>query len=137
MPCRSDYMEPNAREIESKRVCQLLKYLFAAANIPATAQVIGRVEQGAKEFYGNPDSLDADTDLLCQLLRTLPDDTAATVVYDGRNPEARKLADWWDHHQAADTEREAEEEHRRNNEVLRQQALSKLTPEEIAALRIK
>jgi len=137
MPCRSDYMEPNAREIESKRVCQLLKYLFKAANIPATAQVVERVEQGVREYYGNPTSLDADTDLLCQLLRSLPDDTVAKVVYDGRNPEARKLADWWDNHQAADAKREAEEEHRRNNEALRAQALSKLTPAEIKALRIK
>ena len=68
---------------------------------------------------------------------TLPDDKVEAVVYDGRNPEARKLADWWDHHQTADAEREAEEVHRRNNEVLLAQALSKLTPEEIAALRIK
>jgi len=130
-------MEPNAREVESKRVCQLLKYLFAAAEITVSAFVSERIENGAKEYYGNTTSLDADTELLCQLLRTLPDDKVATVVYDGRNPEARKLADWWDHHQTADAKREVEEEHRRNNEFLRAQALSKLTPAEIEALRIK
>lgn len=136
MGCRSDYMEPTERETESKRVCQLLKYIFVAADIKAPAFVVERVEKGSIAEYGNVSSLDTDTELLCGLLRTLPDDKAATVLYDGRNPEARKLADWWEHHQAADAKREADEEQERQNETLRQQAISKLTPEEIAALGI-
>lgn len=136
MPCQS-YSEPNEREIESKKVCQLLKYLFSAINISIDTDIVKRIEKGANEYYGDRMNLDANTKLLCDLLKKLPDETASKVMYDGRNPEARKLADWWDNHQIADAKREAEE--KRSNEIfrLRAQALSKLTTEEIAALGIK
>lgn len=131
MPCRSDYMEPNAREAESKLVCQLLKYVFKAANIQPTQSVIDRVEVGIKEYYGNPNFLDADTDLLCQLLRTLPEDKANVILYDGRNANARKLAEWWEHHQEADRKREANEAKQR---VVKQHARKPISPADLRKL---
>jgi len=102
MGCRSDYMEPSQREKESKLVCTLLKYLLHSMgqSVPA------RITKAAEETYGEVFHLDQDTDLLCSLCKEMSDEQAAKHLYDGRNAEARRLADWWDHHQEADRKRE-------------------------------
>lgn len=94
MPCRCDYMEPSMREKESHRACHLLT-LFHGGSLPAW------VHEGAKSIYGSRDHADEATAMLCALCEQLDDD----VIYDGRNPNARKLADWWDEHKANDRKR--------------------------------
>lgn len=147
MGCRNDYMNPTEREVESQLVSQLLQYLLKAAaekgslqkqqwvlDANISQQTIERINEGAWSQYGNASSLDADTALLCNLLKNIPEDT---IVYDGHNADARKLADWWEKHQAADAKREAEEAADVDRAKIRATALSKLTPEEIEALEIK
>lgn len=48
--------------------------------------------------------------LLCQLLNGLNDEQTSTIVYNGCNKQARKLADWWERHQKLDKEREEMED---------------------------
>lgn len=131
MGCRSDYQEAGKREIESKRVCELLKYVFTERNQP----VPEAIEKGAANYYGDLPMLDANTSLLCAYIRSVPEDVVDKLLYNGRNPEARKLADWWDEHKLADAKREAEEQNREKIKALQQQALSKLSAEEIEALK--
>lgn len=52
-------------------------------------------------------------------------------------PSARRLADWWDQHQADDLHHEQEDQEKRDTEMFRQQALAKLTMREKMALGIK
>ena len=96
---------PNAREAESKLVCSLLAYI-----LPCLKQAVpNRIKEGADHIYGSVDHLDKDTDTLCSLCRNMTDEQSNKFIYDGRIPNARKLADWWEHHQEADRKCEAQE----------------------------
>lgn len=120
MPCRSDYMEPNAREQESKLVCSLLVYLLPCLKQP----VPKRIKEGADYIYGSVAQMDEDTDTLCSLCRNMTDEQSNKFIYDGRTPNARKLADWWEHHQEADRKREAQEAKQRVNKQHTRKPLS-------------
>jgi hypothetical protein len=91
----------------------------------------------SKKLYSDSNNIFCNTDYvpeLCNLIRSLPEETLDKIMYDGRNPTARKLADWWERHQKADAERIAKEKQEAYEEELRINALSKLSAEEIKAL---
>lgn len=67
MPCRSDYMEPTARENESRKVNKLLAYILPKMGMSVPADIT----YASEYIYGKPDTLDADTDLLCKLCGSL------------------------------------------------------------------
>lgn len=131
MGCRSDYMEATAQEVESKLVCQLLRYTLEALG----AVVPPAVKKGANEYYGDTAALDANTAFLCNTIRGLSSDEQDRILYNGRNAEARKLADWWENHQEVDRKRLADEAREKKNKKLRASAVAKLTPAERKALK--
>lgn len=130
MPCRSDYLAASGQELESKRVCGLIVYLYGRLERDAPAWVI----KAADHYYGNVARLDEATKILCECCRSLNEEETDRFIYDGRNAEARKLADWWDRHQEWDRRRVAEEEESRRRIMLKDRALRKLTTEEREAL---
>lgn len=131
MPCRCDYMEATEREEESRQVCILLKYLLKAMNIPVSKEI----EKGVN-YYGDLENLDKNTDRLCGLCNDLSEAEKDKYIYNGKNKDARRLADWWDEHQLADKKRILREEKQKQRKLLVEQALAKLTPEEQEALKI-
>ena len=117
MACRSDYMEPTAREVELALVIKHLEHL----GVPML-----------KTF-----DVDHLTAYLCRILgEELSPEEMDRLVYNGRDPAARALADWWDRHQSVDADRIAKETEDRKNAELRSSAMSKLTPEERKALKL-
>jgi len=107
MPCRSDYLESTQREKESKRVATLLVYLFTELN--QTAQITKELSDAVDNYYGEESKLDEWTALLCSTLRNLSQKEEDAIVYNARDKKSRKLATWWENHQAWDKKREAEE----------------------------
>ena len=126
MPCRSDYMEPTEREKESKLVADLLLYVYWSIGETHPCSV----SLACQSSYGDVKYLDDHTKDLCSKIKGMSEELLNKVVYDGRNPQARKLADWWDRHQLADAKREAEE-----NQSALSQAMSKLTEKQLEAIR--
>jgi hypothetical protein len=123
-------MAASGIELESKRVCELLVYLNTC---------LGRFSQGwiieaSMNYYGNVNRLDEATALLCNNCRLLSKEEAEKFIYDGRNKDARRLADWWERHQEWDARRVAEEDGSRKKALLRERALKKLTVEEMKVL---
>lgn len=131
MGCRSDYMEATAQEAESKYVCTLLVYVLEAQGKEVPVEIV----KGANEYYGDVQALDANTALLCGTIRGFTKKEQDRILYDGKNPAARKLADWWENHQEVDRQREAEEAKEKKNKKLANKAKAKLTPAELKALR--
>ena len=131
MPCRSDYMEPNGKERLLQETAQLLVYVRMNTN--SGVKVSNKLKSSARDIYCHQDYVPE----LCDAIRSLTEEEQARIVYDGRNPDARRLADWWDKHQEADRKRLEEEYRQRQRDELRKQALAKLTPEEVEALGIK
>ncbi|QGH74961.1 hypothetical protein MAL1_00215 [Bacteriophage DSS3_MAL1] len=104
MPCNSDHMEPTVRERQHREAAQHLVYIYGAMNQPVPAQVAA---DAAHIYGGSAGEINMNT--LCSLLRGMSEEQLSRIVYDGRNPQARKLADWWDEHQREDWKRREEE----------------------------
>ena len=130
MPCNSDYMAASGQELESKRVCGLIVYLYGKIGKPCPSWI----SEAASEYYGNVRRVDEATQILCAALRSLTEEEVGDYVYDGRNKDARKLASWWERHQEWDARRVKEETESRQKIVARERALQKLTTEEMEAL---
>jgi hypothetical protein len=133
MPCKCDYMEPDRHEVESKRACQLLVYALPLVGKPIPEWIAS----AAKNYYGEPERLEEATVMLCTLCGGMDDVQKSAVIYDGRNAESRKLADWWDEHQKADEAREIREKQAAVKAEIRARAIGKLTLEERDALSLK
>lgn len=130
MGCNSDYLDPTASEEESQRAAMLLKYVFESKGMPVPSEV----EKAANDSYGDVGRLNTFVVKLCALLTNMSAAEQDAIIYNGRNPKARQLADWWDEHQAADRQRLAQEAEDKRRAKLRASALAKLTPDELAAL---
>lgn len=132
MGCRSDYLEPDAAEKNSKRVCALLIYVLTALNRATEIKPVMR--HGADNVYGDIGYLNRGVVRLCSLCKNMTQQEQSTIIYDGRNEKARDLADWWEEHQKADAARLAKEAHDNAQTLLANQAKAKLSPAELQAL---
>lgn len=107
MPCRSDYLKANDREIESKRVAGHLFYLFSS--LEQESNITDEIKTDKDHYYGNENKLDEWTALLCGTIRKMTKNQKDKFIYDGKNTKARALANWWKRHQAWDKKRKAQE----------------------------
>jgi hypothetical protein len=130
MTCLGNLLVPSEQQFESRRVCELIVYLFKRISIHPPYWVI----DAANECYGDVRRLDEATKILCEACRSLNEGQVNVFIYDGRNAGARRLADWWDRHQELDRRRVDEEEKSRNKILLRARAIRKLTVEERQAI---
>ncbi len=112
-----------------RKVCRQLVYLNAAIDL----EIGDAVRVLAESTYPNTQYLDHYTDVLCGMCKRLEEENP-DVIYDGKNPSARKLADWWDHHKEWDARRNLAEEVAKQKALLKKSALEKLTAEERRAL---
>jgi len=125
MACRYDEPEPTERE----------------RMLETTATLLLEVNKRLGIISPNPISPTIKlVPQLCATLRKLQKNNPEgfdALVYNARDKFSRKLADWWEVHEAADAKRMVEEKAQAERDKLRKQALEKLTPEERAALGIK
>lgn len=132
MPCNCDYMNPTQKEKDSREVCQYLVYVCEQLNIECEKYV--DIVTASVHIYGNTDLLLFATQKLCELCSNMTEKQKDSIIYDGKNAGARKLADWWDEHQAADAARLKKEAKEKLKKATAKKALSKLTKEEKDAL---
>ena len=109
MGCRSDYLEPSARETESARVREFLKEI--------TLQPFDHDHPTPP--YGSPATLDQDTDSLCCWCK-ISDVTKASL----------ELQLWWKKHQEADRRRAEADEASAKAQRKRAAVLAGLTPDQ-------
>jgi len=131
MPCDSEYLAPNGAEQDSVEAATHIRYIEELLGNPVEAWII----EASEHCYGNRARLNELVVTLCTLCRKMSDREEQDIIYDGRSPQARKLADWWEKHQAADAAREREEAKATETQELAESARAKLTPEEIEALK--
>lgn len=131
MGCRSDHMEPRAREAESKRVATFLVFIAEQTNQTLPAWVF----KAAREYYGDEVRCDKLTDLLCTTIREMGTPVREAVVYNAHDAQARELAAWWEHHQQVDAERERKEAKEAKLREIANGLAANLTDEQKEAIR--
>lgn len=130
MPCQSDYLAASGQELESRRVCRLITYLYGKVG----KEVPEWVRKASEDYYGNLNRLDEATRMLCECCRSLTEVEQEDYIYDAHNKDSRDLAGWWERHQEWDARRVREEEENRHKIATRERALRKLTIEEMKIL---
>lgn len=132
MPCNSDYMNPTTKEQELKLTSQLLVWVKTklGKTVPEYAK------KAAQDYYGKGGERAVRE--LCSTLNTMNANARKQLIYgNAEDPTARKLADWWEAHVAADTaraEKEADDlSHMRAEKVAR----AKLPAKTAKALGLK
>ena len=112
MPCNTDHMEPTAKEQHQREAAQLLVYAYGKLNQPAPVALT----KAASDLYGG--QTDRWVERLCTLCREMTDEQMDRIVYNARDPQSRRLADWYEQHVKEDTAREKFEkvyDHARKN----------------------
>lgn len=92
MPCRSDHMEPTTQERQRREASQHLVYVHKKLGTIVPPEVTSN----ADHIYGG--STDKDMQTLCSLLKAMDEAQRDSIVYNAKDPAARKLADWWEEH---------------------------------------
>ena len=128
MPCNSDYLRQTNFEAEMQEAARHCVYVCANLQVPCPT----KFQKQAEEYYA------ADVgqvEFLCQLIRNMTVQQMNDIVYNGRDPDSRRLADWWDAHWAADRAREEREKEEERMQEIYERAISKLSDEEIDVLK--
>jgi len=103
-------MEPNQTEAYSRETAKLAVYDCKAMGERTDCSLPDFVETAAESMYGDPSKHNEITAVLCGLCRRMTPEQENRIIYDGRNPDARKLAEWWDNHKAVDAARAEDDE---------------------------
>jgi len=126
MPCRSDYMDPTNKEQGLHETAMLLIYVYNRTDTKVSSKLI----KASNDMYCEDDYVQE----LCTAIRAFSPEQENIIMYDGRNPIARRLADWWSIHLEADNARIDKERQDHKNAIHRQTGIAKLSPEELIAL---
>lgn len=100
MPCYTPPESDNAKE--SRKVSKLLLVLDSKLGLESDPKII----QWSKAYEEN--HCDVVVPLLCSRINALSESELERIVYNGRDKESRKLADWWDEHSAFDRNKESD-----------------------------
>ena len=130
MPCNSDYLRPTDSEQEFRRAAQLLVYVKKKLGVKPEKWML---KEADNQYASDARSVTE----LCATLNAMKSRQRDAIVYNARNRVARDLADWWEEHQKADTERAKRDVALWKQSEMRKKALKKLTPAERKALGLK
>lgn len=133
MPCRSDYMEPQGKEIASRLVANHLVYLLTALKQP----IPENIQKAADDMYGKPSYLEPMVQMLCGMMGALSEEKKAELIYNSRDVRGWSLAIWWDEHQKADEARVAKEQADSQRLENVKSAIAKLTDADLRALGLR
>ena len=98
MPCNSDYLNQNTKEAELQRAAKLLVILHKKMKKKSPEWVT----TAADTYYCTEEKV---VPALCEEIRSLTKEQQDKIIYNGRDADCRKLADWFDEHDKADRER--------------------------------
>lgn len=124
MPCTYD---PDPEPTENSRHLQQTAKLILWVSHKLGIDIPPFVEKESHNKYAKDEKL---VPHLCGILRALSKEAADALIYDARDANSRKLADWWEAHQEADKKREEAERKAAEKDELRKQALNKLSEAE-------
>ena len=130
MPCHVD--PPSYLELETQNVAQLTIFLNEKLGIETPEGI----QRAAKNLFGNSADIRDMGPELCSKLKKLTKTQMKNWVYNAHDSMSRKLADWWESHQAEDKKHLEADIKSAKEEAAKQAAIKKLTPYEKKLLRL-
>lgn len=127
MACRVE--PPSDANVYYRKTAKLLAYVYSSLDLGVPRDVLN----AAAEPFCFADF----SQQLCARLKAMTPDQISGIVYNARDPDSRRLADWWEEHQENDARHAKEEQNKIKKQELQARALEKLTPEERAAFMDK
>ena len=127
-------MEPDKSEKNSQETAYLIRFIlnYRKENVPQW------IKFASENSYGDVGRLNDLVVWLCDLCTHMEKWEQDEIIYNGRNADSRRLANWWDEHQKADEVRlKKETVEAERKQTLRASGLAKLTRDEQEALDIK
>lgn len=95
---RDAHMEARPAEVESRKIAGHLVYIYTATG--RKSQISLALRKAKNDYYGKEASLDTWKKTLIWEIGQLSEEQKDKILYDGRNADARGLADWWENHLA-------------------------------------
>lgn len=132
MPCKTE--EPSPVQIEGKLAAELTLYVYKEIGSKPPVMSVAM----AKEYFPKTQDIHLVVRKLCSTLRDLREVSPTEferIVYNAKSKTSRQLADWWEAHQEMDNRRVAAEKKAEKEDQLADEALDKLSEEEIKALK--
>ena len=123
MPCRD--VGPGAME---------QKFLLLERHIRWLESRLGMHLVGTHDLTLTRENLDYLTYVLCSTIGGMSEEQKDATIYNGRDPYAVKLADWWHTHQEMDRRRLEHENYEAEQQKLIESARNKLTVAEFEAV---
>ena len=102
MPCVSDYMEPTAQEIESRKIA---KWLLSLKKKKPSLSIPEYTANAAGDVYGNRDKVHELTEVLCTFFREHADLEAYLKGLNLPRTLRFEMLIWWENHRKADEKR--------------------------------
>ena len=124
MPCRCDYTEPSALEIEIRHLCYFI-------------DEINGIKHPFKLSSGGYSTPYSSSECNKKLADKLTAELCGKLKETDITKYSLEMQIWWRDHQDKDSKREQEEENKKKREEIRKAALSKLTKAEKEALGLK
>lgn len=103
MPCSDP--EPNNRDLRANNAAELIIILCDKLGKPVPDGVEYHTGYGILNQAKNCDNY---TNILCTMIKGLTKEQEDLYIYNGRDAESRKLADWWDEHKLNDALRDGQ-----------------------------
>lgn len=100
MPCYEPRTQPAFQK--TKLVCELLAYV----QTKQPAMILPNWVRNAINGAPDPMHLHHATNMLCGICKNMTEHEQARVIYNPRDGDSRRLADWWEQHQKDDAMRD-------------------------------
>jgi hypothetical protein len=134
MPNGSHYeYRPTLEEIIIEETSENIIYVKEQLGLKVHAKERGR-PTGTTGYYKLKSHADYLVSELCSLITNMNEEQLERIVYNAKDKQSRRVADWWEEHLEADRRRVAEEEAKKQKQRLKSQVLKKLTKIERKAL---
>ncbi|MBU1269832.1 MAG: hypothetical protein KKA06_04155, partial [Nanoarchaeota archaeon] len=119
------------RSHRAVNICKNICYIYKAIK----KQIPEWIKDTADDTYGDTNRLKKSEKLLIDCVSKFSKEELDKYVYNGRNKDARKLADWWDSHQKRKKKKGLKEKQDKKEMDIIKSALGKLRKEEVIIIK--
>ena len=130
MPCQGPSEAENRTMRQGIKLCKLIVAVDAKSPLPSNYFFLSIDElkkvkiyrNGYEAWMYNNEWFDELTAMLCDKIRNFTEEQQDYYLYDGKDSNARQLAEWWDKHQKEDKRRSKNEVEKKASQIAKEES---------------